>query len=198
MRHVMSLSSFMFPNFSILFHLLSSSFMHSHLHRNISYCEVKLNKCMLSYSLESYIFSPVKVRTYRTLPSHTGFCGYCKLDQSYYGKNVDWRHLATECWWKCPYIIKLFLLWSVQSYVIVEVSVFLWCGSLSLGDVLRHCDCFIFEGRKGLCWVFQPLKMRPPHCPKTLGTNYQVIQCHIPKKTKFSTTLLKKPNNSLV
>lgn len=141
MRHIMSLPSFMFPNFSIQFHLLSSSFMHSHLHRNISYCEVKLNKCMLSYSLESYIFSPVKVRTYRTLPSHTGFCGYCKLDQSYYGKNIDWRHLATDCWWKCPYIIKLFLLWSVQSYVIVKVSVFLWCGSLSLGDW-----CLMFWG----------------------------------------------------
>lgn len=128
MWHVMSVPSFMFPNFSISLNLLSSAFMHANLRRNISYCEIQL-KCMLSFRLESFIFWTFKVRTYRTVPSHTGFCGYYKLDQSYY---VDWRHLATDCWCKCPYIIKLFLLWNVQN--IVEVSVFLWCGNLSVGD----------------------------------------------------------------
>lgn len=130
MWHVMSLPLFLFPNFSILFHLLSSLFMHANLHRNISCCEVKLKKYMLSFSLESFIFSPFKVGTYRTAPSHTGFCGYFKLDQSYCAKNVDWRHLATDCWWKCPYFVKSFLLWNVQNYVTVEVSVVLWCGNL--------------------------------------------------------------------
>jgi len=101
-----------------------------------------LHLCMLSFCLESFIFSPFKVRTYRTVPSsHTGFCGYFKFDQSYCGKIVDWMHLAMDCWWKCPYIIKSFLLWNVQNYVGVEVSVFLWCGNLSVSEW-----CLMFWG----------------------------------------------------
>jgi hypothetical protein len=94
----MSVPVFMFPNFSILFHLLSPLCMHVHVHRNIFSCEIKLKKYMLSFSSESFMFLPFKVRTYRTILSHTAFCGFCKLNHSYCGKNIGRRCLVAECW----------------------------------------------------------------------------------------------------